>query len=74
MPEFVENILGLILLTLTFMGGYIVLDKFKNEVIEEYAKTQTIFCLNSTREDGTELTEAQCEYFQDVLNGKYSNY
>lgn len=43
-------------------------------IAEEVVKIQDENCRNSTRKDGTELTEDQCEYFHDVMNGKYSSY
>lgn len=58
---------------LLFFGGFVVLNSEKNKTIEDYKNTQATFCRNTTREDGSELTEAQCEYFEDVLNGKYSD-
>lgn len=36
-----------------------------------YHSEQTLNCWNSKTSDGKDLTENQCEYFQDVLDGKY---
>ena len=72
-PEIVKNIIGFLLFALLFFGGFVILNSEKNKIIEDYKNTQATFCRNSTRKDGEEITEAQCEYFEDVLNGKYSD-
>lgn len=70
-PEIVENILGFLLFLLAFGGGFIVLNECKKQIIEDYKHQQAMYCLGTERSDGEPMTDSQCEYFQDVLNGKY---
>lgn len=51
-----------------FLVNQLTNDSEKSYKLEQYSN-----CSNSTTSDGQELTESQCKYFQDVLNGKYVN-
>ena len=70
LPEVVENILGFVLFLLAFGGGFLLLNEYKKQIVEDHQHQQAMYCLGTER-DGEPLTDNQCEYFQDVLNGKY---
>ena len=44
------------------------------DVVKDVLKTQDTNCNRTYTKDGDEITERQCWYFEDVLNGKYSEY
>lgn len=70
-PEIVENLLGVILFVIVLVGGYMLLNVDKKQIEDDYKHTQTMFCLGTQRDDGEFFTDDQCQYFQNVLNGKY---
>lgn len=43
-------------------------------IVREVVNSQQDNCDNTYTKDGDELTDKQCEYFQDVLNGKYTTH
>lgn len=43
-------------------------------IVREVVNSQQYNCDNTYTKDGDELTDKQCQYFQDVLNGKYTDY
>lgn len=73
LPDLAQEIISFILILGMLFGGTILLNSAKDKMIEDYKKTQRAFCMSSTTKNGTELTEAQCDYFQNVLDGEYSN-
>lgn len=44
------------------------------DVVKWVVDTQDDNCRETTSKDGEQLTESQCWYFEDVLNGKYNEY
>ena len=44
------------------------------DVVKWVVDTQDDNCRETTTKDGEQLTDDQCEYFEDVLNGKYNEY
>ena len=58
-----------------FFIGIIACMFLVNQLVEDskrvYRADQQFNCWHSLTADGKELTESQCDYFQDVLNGKY---
>lgn len=72
LPDLVQEIISFILILGMLFGGSILLDSAKKSLIENHRKTQTEFCLNTRTKNGDSLTEAQCNYFQNVLDGVYS--
>lgn len=70
-PELVENLLGLVLLVSFAFAGLTLMNSYKQKVEHDLKQTQMMYCLGTKHSNGTQLTESQCEYFQDVLNGKY---
>ncbi len=72
-PEVIEYILGFALLVLVFFGGTVALNSYKNQINAELKDAQYDRCTRSKRKDGEYLTDAQCEYFLDVMNGKYTD-
>lgn len=43
------------------------------DVVREVVDKQSDNCRETYFEDGSELTDEQCEFFQKVLNGNYTN-
>lgn len=43
-------------------------------IVRTVVESQQHNCDNTFTEDGNKLTDKQCQYFQDVLNGKYTDY
>ena len=42
------------------------------DMVRTITEVQDTNCRRSTTADGEQLTESQCWYFEDVLNGKYN--
>ena len=43
-------------------------------IVRAVVESQQYNCDNTFTEDGNKLIDKQCQYFQDVLNGKYTEY
>lgn len=70
LPKIVTTLIGAVLFMLTFFGGFILVNEAKKEVESDLKHAQAMYCLG-TRRNGEPLTDNQCEYFQNVLNGKF---
>lgn len=70
-PELIENFLGLVLFIAFGFLSIILINSYEQKIEGDLRQTQMLFCLGTKRSDGELLTENQCEYFQDVLNGRY---
>lgn len=63
------------IIVLAFTVGIVCSGFLINQLVSDandvFSSNQHFNCWNSKTADGKDLTEAQCEYFVDVLNGKY---
>lgn len=66
---------GIIVVSFAFFISFGLIILLVNQLIEDsktvYKVNQQFNCGHSLTADGKEFTESQCDYFQDVLNGKY---
>lgn len=66
---------GIIVVSFAFFISFGLIILLVNQLAEDsraaYRANQQFNCWHSLTTDGKEFTESQCDYFQDVLNGKY---
>ena len=66
---------GIIVVSFAFFISFSLMILLVNQLAEDssaaYRANQQFNCLHSLTTDGKEFTESQCDYFQDILNGKY---
>ena len=72
LPDYVNNLLGFLLFAVIMGGGLWLMNVTQNEIIKEYNATQYHLCLEAKRSDGEFYTDSQCQFFQDVLTGEYT--
>lgn len=70
-PEFIESFLGLALLISFGVLGITLMNSYKQKIEDNLRRTQIMYCLGTKTSDEELLTENQCEYFRDVLDGRY---
>lgn len=66
---------GIIVMSFAFFISFGLMVLLVNQLAEDsraaYRANQQFNCWHSLTTDGKEFTESQCDYFQDVLDGKY---
>ena len=66
---------GIVVVSFAFFISFGLIILLMNQLIEDsktvHKADQQFNCWHSLTADGKEFTESQCDYFQDILNGKY---
>ena len=62
----------IMLFLLSLLAPFFIYDSLTQWSNDELRREQWVNCDTAVTADGKSLTESQCEYFRDVLNGKYS--
>ena len=63
-------------IAVSFFAGLVIaamplMNQVATDAIRAHESDQSFNCRNSLTKDGKEITEEQCQYFENVLNGKY---
>lgn len=73
LKQAIEGIVGVPLVIGLLALPFWVVSSLSNHAQEQLLDQQWANCENAKNKDDEYFTKAQCEYFRDVLNGKYTD-